>query len=700
MEEGAAGLDAELRAEAGRNEDGVVPGELRHGLGALLQPAVVGEATVVHLGVHGEADLEAVLGDGDGRGGLGEQRAHAGGGDGDVGHRVGGAGEQAVVEELAETLFAVDAAKGVQAGDGFVNERVGVGLGFAEDAGEDFELGEAAEEREDHRLHRHDGAVGGAGVAPGFEVVGRGDEGAGASGGGGLVHVVTEAHDLAGLGDGGGEIEVGGGVVGGVAAEDDEGLDRAGVERGSHVGDAGRGGRGGGHEVNGRADGAEGFVERVNECVDLGGQVRTGDDEAGTLVGEEVGGASGEPLLLVLELEALGELGELIRTGDAGGERGGEGEQVAAGEAQAVIRHRAGEGEGALDRVEAVEVGVFVEGLAALGEIAGVADGAGLGGEEIGVEREDALGLGEAVNGLHVGAAEGGLGGGGGRLVGDGLILGPDGLGQLALKFGDEAGAGRRAGGLGEEHETGAARGTGLGADGGKDVLNLRGVGGGAADGVSGGAIRIVEIKDGGLHDGVGGAAVVGESRVALELGGAAGVRLGEDGNGVAADRHGRRVVERQAGDDVFDRLAVGEDVRLGAAATGGQAHAAEGEGGGHELEKLAAIDAVHVVGALGELALDLGLHGGRGGEIVEAAPITATGHGLGGDVGGSGMVKFAFHRRSYRRRCWSGGVVLLRLSGGSRSSFAGAGCSSRGRISCPLRREPSRRRGASNRGR
>ncbi len=551
------------------------------------------------------------------------------------------------MQELAEALVALHAAEGVEAGDGLVNEGVAVGLVLAEDAGEHLDLGHAVEQREDHGLHGHDGAVGGAGVAPRLEVVGGVDKHTGGRGRGGLIYVVAKAHDLAGLGHGGGEREVGGGVVGGVAAEEDEGLDRAGLERGGDLGDAGGGGSGHGDEVHRVADGVEGLVQRVNDGVHLGGQVRAGDDEALPLVLEEVGGAGGQPLVGVLELEALGELGKLDGAGDAAGQRGDEAEQVAAGEAEAMIRHRAGEGEGALDRVEAVEVGVLVEGFAALGEVAGVGERAGLGGEEIGVERNDALGLGEAVEGLHV-AAKDGLGGGGGRLVGDGLILGPDCLGQGGLELGDEAGAGGRAGGLGEENEPGALGGLGLGADGGEHILDLRGAGGGALDGRGGGAVRIVEIEDGSLHEGVGRAAVGGVGRVALELGGATGVRLGQDRDRVAPHRHGRGVVKREAGDDVLDRLAVGEDVGLGAAATGGQAHATEGERGGHELEELAAIDAVQVVRTLGEFALDLGLHGGRGGEIVEAAPVAGAGReGLGGV--GRGMVKCAFHRRCGR---------------------------------------------------
>jgi hypothetical protein len=37
---------------------------------------------------------------------------------------------------------------------------------FTLETGEDFQLGNAVKERENHRLHWHDGAIGGAGIAP------------------------------------------------------------------------------------------------------------------------------------------------------------------------------------------------------------------------------------------------------------------------------------------------------------------------------------------------------------------------------------------------------------------------------------------------------------------------------------------------------------------------------------------------------
>ena len=83
--------------------------------------------------------------------------------------------------------------------------------------------------------------------------------------------------------------------------------------------------------------------------------------------------------------------------------------------------------------------------------------------------------------------------------------------------------------------------------------------------------------------------------------------------------------------------------MRLGAAAAGGQPHAAESEGCGHELEKLAAVNAINAGRTLGKLASDLGLEAFGGGELVKAAPVAGASQFA---LGGRGMFKFAFHQR------------------------------------------------------
>ena len=95
------------------------------------------------------------------------------------------------MQETAEGLLRIAAG---QPGDGLVDQRVRVGGRVAEDAGQQREFCHPAEQREDHGLHRHDGAVGRPRVAPRLKVMGGGDVHAGQRGG--LVNVVAVPDDL------------------------------------------------------------------------------------------------------------------------------------------------------------------------------------------------------------------------------------------------------------------------------------------------------------------------------------------------------------------------------------------------------------------------------------------------------------------------------------------------------------------------
>ena len=55
------GGDAEALRHLGADLDGVVPGELVHRLGEFLQPAVVGELSVVDGGVAADVELDGGL---------------------------------------------------------------------------------------------------------------------------------------------------------------------------------------------------------------------------------------------------------------------------------------------------------------------------------------------------------------------------------------------------------------------------------------------------------------------------------------------------------------------------------------------------------------------------------------------------------------------------------------------------------------
>ena len=57
LEKRAGRIDTEVLGKLRADEDGVIPRDLGDRIGALLQPAVVGEAAVIDLGVKGKANL-------------------------------------------------------------------------------------------------------------------------------------------------------------------------------------------------------------------------------------------------------------------------------------------------------------------------------------------------------------------------------------------------------------------------------------------------------------------------------------------------------------------------------------------------------------------------------------------------------------------------------------------------------------------
>ena len=217
-----------------------------------------------------------------------------------------------------------------------------------------------------------------------------------------------------------------------------------------------------------------------------------------------------------------------------------------------MIRHAAGEAEATLHDVEAVHRVIARLHAAALGELARVQETAGLGVEEIGIEADDALGLGEMVEGLDV-ATEGGAGGGRGRLVLHRLKLRPDGPGKLGLQLAQQAGPGRGAGLLRKKREAFATVGRGGLAEAGQQRGHLGGRGVHTLDGVLDDAVRIVKVEHGSLGQQRAGATVWGVARVALELGRATLVGLGEQRDGRLAQRHRRREIKRETLDHTLD---------------------------------------------------------------------------------------------------------------------------------------------------
>ena len=98
----------------------------------------------------------------------------------------------------------------------------------------------------------------------------------------------------------------------------------------------------------------------------------------------------------------------------------------------------------------------------------------------------------------------------------------------------------------------------------------------------------------------------------------------------------------RHAGDDTFNRFAVRQDIGFGTTATGGETHATQGKGSGHQLEKRTTVDAIQVVSTRWEFFGDLCLKTGSFHQFIEAAPVAGTTQLTGG---GFGMFNFAFHR-------------------------------------------------------
>ena len=156
--------DVEALGHLGADEDGVVPGELGHRLGEFLQPAVVGELSVVDGGVAADVELDGV--------GIGFRQVADFGRDrreAQIFRRESGSLDPAIVERLAPELLEVGA--GVLLLPVGASEIVACSIGLAGEERDEFQRALAVIERSDQRLDDADGAVVGAGIAPGFEFV-------------------------------------------------------------------------------------------------------------------------------------------------------------------------------------------------------------------------------------------------------------------------------------------------------------------------------------------------------------------------------------------------------------------------------------------------------------------------------------------------------------------------------------------------
>ena len=436
---------------------------------------------------------------------------------------------------------------------------------------------------------------------------------------GGLVVVEAEAHAERHLGERGRKRHVGRRGEDGVAAQDEEQLDPASL-----------------HVLHERAQRrelilrprldrrgvddrlphvAERLVHGVRERVHGGRLVLAGDDGAPAAVAREV------------PHERFDEgQGRRLGPGHAGpqarGDRARGALHVARGERQAMVGLRARRGERALEHVEAVHLGRA--GAPAGGEVAHVAQVGRAAAQEVGVEGQDHLGVGEAVVGVDV-VAEGEPRPGARRVAADRLPLVPARLGELAQERAELAREGGRGDGLGQDAEPGAparALRPERRAEHRQEAAPRADV---AQVGEGLRAVGVVERQHRGLCRGVGRTQAGRMLGVALDLGRPPHVALDQHaGADPARVGHGGGEEERLSRDDVLGRLHVGDDL-LGRLA-GARREPAERERGRHQLQELAAAERVQPGGGLrGVLAREEGLERGRV-QLLEAPPPRAAG--------------------------------------------------------------------------
>jgi hypothetical protein len=378
----------------------------------------------------------------------------------------------------------------------------------------------------------------------------------------------------------------------------------------------GRHGFGRRHVDDGLAGVAEHVVDGVREGVH-GWRLRlAGEDERAAAMRAEILGDG-----IDVGVGARGRGARHPGDTQLGGDGAGEGLDLAGLHGHAVIGAPAGDGRRGFGHVETAHaLGRRVE-PAARRERAGVLHAEGvLGGEEVGVERDDDVGLREVVHRLHV-FAERQFRAGARVVTRRRFPLHPARLGVLRQNLLDLGGQRRRVDRLGEDAETGAPGGDLRReralhrGDEGAPRANLAELG----DGVR--AIGVVEREHRGLRVEVGGALAGGVVGVAFDLGRAPVVALHEQARRHAAERHRRGVEERLARHDLFGLPHVRHDELVGLHGAAG--HAGERQRRAHQLEEAAPAHRVVPLGRIRrELAVQefLELRGLRNG--FEAAPV------------------------------------------------------------------------------
>ena len=219
------GFDLHALGHGRTHQHRVVPGELVHRLGQFLQPAVVGELSVVDGGIAAEVDFDG-LGVG-GRSASGKPAALGA----DRLRRERSAFHPAIVQRFSP--------EGVEIGAGVLllpvglHDFVAARCRPAGEHGDQFVRALAVVERRDQRLHDAHRAVVGAGIAPGLQIVRFVHVPLAEFRGFVLIKPEMHAERNARTLERVGEAKIGGRIVGRIAAHDDQHVHLAGA----HVGD-------------------------------------------------------------------------------------------------------------------------------------------------------------------------------------------------------------------------------------------------------------------------------------------------------------------------------------------------------------------------------------------------------------------------------------------------------------------------------
>ncbi len=283
----------------------------------------------------------------------------------------------------------------------------------------------------------------------------------------------------------------------------------------------------------------------------------------------------------------------------------------------AVVGARSRQARGRFDGVEPAHRAR--PGAAARREVAHVAGHRGSAPQEVALERDDDLRVGEGVDRLEV-LPEGQARPRVDVLAAGGLPGDPLRRRKLREDGGDLRGERRRGDRARQDAQARPLRGPLLlerHAQGGVEGApgpDLAALGQGLRP------VGVVHVEDESLREDVGAAEARRVELVALDLDGPALVALDEDAPRVAAVEVGRRVVEGLARNDLLGRLDVGVDAlgRLPRAA--GQAR--ERDRGAHERQQLAAVDAG--VDRHAELAVEVLAEVLRVEELLDRAPVLA----------------------------------------------------------------------------